>query len=570
MPIKFVRRDRLKEASENCLDLDWVSLDMFKALLVVGSKSMVNNRPTPAEFKPRKRFMAGMNSKFCEFMAASKLASLSILFIFSLTLTAVVSVRADYDDITGSAAAVDSSAFKIELDQLKSKIHALESHIDEKTKELKGKDDMIALKEKIIQEKVDSIGSLQSELSSLQNNGKTDAQEQVRKAHARAGELEKQVDKLAKELETQQTKKEALEARASEAEKKISELNLKLADLAKIKEEQKSKIRKTERALKIAEEELLKTKSEATSKAKELMENVLYIYESSVNVMHLSYVHNTLLKLANGLLARMKSDGNSQEVLEFGEGLYNISVGKTVHGAWLPPWLAVQLVHWQSLVQTHWNEHGKPAMELAIQRALEKKAQAEKWAKPHVETIKTKWVPAIKEQWVVIATQVEPLVQSLTAKTVEIYEASKITITAHIIRVQEIVDPYFQEAKKFSEPYIDQVATVTKPHVDKVRVALKPYTKEAVDAYWKFLESATTYHNQVQGTVQETLEKHELTKPLATKDSIWFIASALLALPIFILARACSSIFCKKSKKPVRNAQTSHSRRKAKRGYPDK
>ncbi|XP_034886782.1 uncharacterized protein [Populus alba] len=442
-------------------------------------------------------------------MAASKLASLSILFILVLTLTAVVSVRADYDDITGSAAAVDSSAFKIELDQLKSKIHALESHIDEKTKELKGKDDMIALKEKIIQEKVDSIGSLQSELSSLQNNGKTDAQEQVRKAHARAGKLEKQVDKLAKELETQQTKKEALEARASEAEKKISELNLKLADLAKINEEQKSKIRKTERALKIAEEELLKTKSEATSKAKELME---------------------------------------------------------VHGAWLPPWLAVQLVHWQ----THWNEHGKPAMELSIQRALEKKAQAEKWAKPHVETIKTKWVPAIKEQWVVIATQVEPHVQSLTAKSVEIYEASKTTITAHVIRVQEIVDPYFQEAKKFSEPYIDQVATVTKPHVDKVRVVLKPYTKEAVDAYGKFLESATTYHDQVQGIVQETLEKHELTKPLATKDSIWFIASALLALPIFILARACSSIFCKKSKKPVRNAQTSHSRRKAKRGYPDK
>jgi hypothetical protein len=27
----------------------------------------------------------------------------------------------------------------------------------------------------------------------------------------------------------------------------------------------------------------------------------------------------------------MKSDGNSQEVLEFGEGLYNISVGKTVY-----------------------------------------------------------------------------------------------------------------------------------------------------------------------------------------------------------------------------------------------
>lgn len=37
-----------------------------------------------------------------------------------------------------------------------------------------------------------------------------------------------QVDKLKKELETQQRQKDALEAKASEAEKKIGELNLKL------------------------------------------------------------------------------------------------------------------------------------------------------------------------------------------------------------------------------------------------------------------------------------------------------------------------------------------------------
>lgn len=55
-----------------------------------------------------------------------------------------------------------------------------------------------------------------------------------------------------------------------------------------------------------------------------------------------------------------------------------------------------------------------------------------------------KFVPAIKEQWVVIATNVEPHVQTLTAKTVEIYEVSKEAVTPHIVKVQELADPYFQ------------------------------------------------------------------------------------------------------------------------------
>ncbi|XVE97224.1 hypothetical protein REPUB_Repub03eG0002600 [Reevesia pubescens] len=436
----------------------------------------------------------------------------SKLVIFSLFLALIFTkIRADVS--TKAVVESDSSALKMELDQLKSKIRLLESNIEEKTRELKTKDDIIKQKEKTIQDKSDSFASLRTELSSLQKKGTSDAEEQVVKAHAQVLELQKQVDKLKNELEAKLKDKDSLEARATEAENKLTELNLKLENLQKMNNEQKKKIAKTEQALKIAEEELMKAKFEATSKTNKLME---------------------------------------------------------VHSAWLPPWLAVHLISGQAFIQTEWNEHGKPAMDMVIQKAREKKALAEKWAEPHLEEIKTKWIPAMKDQWLVITTYSEPHVKTLTAKTVEVYEVSKTAITPHFIKVQEIVDPYFQEAKKFSKPYIDQIATLAKPHVDKVRVVVKPYTKELVNAYGKFLELATTYHHQVQASVQETLKKHEMTRPLATKELEWFAASALLALPIMILFRICSAIFCKKAKKPARHANTNHGHRKAKRGHPEK
>ncbi|XVE53458.1 hypothetical protein DITRI_Ditri03aG0004900 [Diplodiscus trichospermus] len=442
-------------------------------------------------------------------MAASKL----VIFSFFLALI-FTKIRADVSiEPVLESEASDSSALKLELDQLKSKIRLLESHVEEKIRELKTKDEIIMQKEKIIQDKSDSIASLHSELSSLQEKGTSDAEERVGKAHAQALELQKQVDKLKAELEAKLKDKDSLEARTTEAENKLTEMNLKLEKLRKTSNEQKNKIAKTERALKIAEEELMKAKFEASSKMNELMK---------------------------------------------------------VHGAWLPPWLAGQLIRCQVFIQTHWNEHGEPAVDMVIQKALEKKVIAEKWAEPHMEAIKNKWVPAIKDQWLVVTAYAEPHVQSLTAKTVEVYEVSKTAINPHVIKVQEIVDPYFQEAKKFSKPYIDQVSTLAKPHVDKVRVVMKPYTEELVNAYGKFLESATTYHHQVQTSIQETLKKHELTRSLATKELEWFVASALLALPIIIFARICSAIFCKKAKKPARNANTNHSRRRAKRGHPDK
>ncbi|CAN1181520.1 hypothetical protein LINPERHAP2_LOCUS35447 [Linum perenne] len=347
---------------------------------------------------------------------------------------------------------LDSSALNIELDLLTSKIYDLVSQIDKKTLELKAKDDQLAEKEKSIKEKADRITSLQNEVSSLQKKGKLDSPEELNMANARAFELEKKLDKLKENFEAQNAEKEALQTKASEADLKVDDVNSKLKDLQKISNEQKSKIEKTERALKVAEEEMMKARLEVTLRTKELNE---------------------------------------------------------VHGAWLPPWLGVQLIRFQRWVNKHWTDHGQPAVDLVYQKAQEKKATAAKWAEPHLETVKT-------------------------------------------------------EAKKFSKPYIDQIATITEPHVNRVKVVVKPYTKKAVRAYGKFLESATTYHNQVQGTIQDTLERHKLTKLLATKELVWFAASASLALPILVAPRVWSTIFRKKAKRPSRS---SHSRRKGKRAH---
>lgn len=55
-----------------------------------------------------------------------------------------------------------------------------------------------------------------------------------------------------------------------------------------------------------------------------------------------------------------------------------------------------------------------------------------------------KWIPAIKDQWLVITTYLEPHVQLICTKSVEAYEASKIAIAPYVVKGQEFAEPYFQ------------------------------------------------------------------------------------------------------------------------------
>ncbi|KAJ3676846.1 hypothetical protein LUZ60_002570 [Juncus effusus] len=403
------------------------------------------------------------------------------------------------------------SGLKVELEQLRSKISSLESSIELRNKESKAKDEGISKLEKIIQEKSGQVASLQSEIASLQ---KKSTEEKAGKINAKTTELEKQIDGLRKEIESQNKKKTELETKAFEAETKAQELSIKLESLQKTSEDQRKRIQKTERALKVAEEELMRLQLEASVKSKQLHE---------------------------------------------------------VHGAWLPPWLVTQWTRFMVVMSTEWGEHGKPAMDSFTILAKEKSKQAQKWAEPHFETAKTKLVPIMKEKYVLVKTNMEPYVELLLNKLIKFYEASKSAIKPHLAKIQEISHPYVQEAKRVSKPYIDNLAEVSRPHVEKIRVLSEPYTKKAVGYYAHFLKSASTYHSQAQAGIEEYLHRHEVTKSLATKELVWFLASALLALPVFFLLRLFSELFCvKKAKKKTNTSHAHHGGRKHKRRHADK
>uniref|UniRef100_A0A453L5Y0 Uncharacterized protein n=1 Tax=Aegilops tauschii subsp. strangulata TaxID=200361 RepID=A0A453L5Y0_AEGTS len=193
------------------------------------------------------------------------------------------------EEIAAKARAQEEAVLAAELGQLRAKVAALESSIAAQTQELNSKDGGIETLEKVTGEMSQNIANLQNEITSLQSKGSIAAKEQAGKVNARAIELEKQIEKLKKDIEAQNNKKATMEARATDAEKKVQELNAKLDRLQKTSGEQKLRIQKTKNALKAAEEELMKVQLEATAKSEQLGE---------------------------------------------------------VHGAWLPPWLAAHAAHY--------------------------------------------------------------------------------------------------------------------------------------------------------------------------------------------------------------------------------
>ncbi|KAD6454544.1 hypothetical protein R6Q59_016262 [Mikania micrantha] len=428
-----------------------------------------------------------------------------------LILFAYVSSETLHDDYETKQ--LDDSFLKIKHEQLLSKILNLESSINERSSEINSKDERIKQLELIVLEKSNSLTSLHSEIQSLQKKVSFYAKELEGEAHARASELVKQVENLKAEISEQNTRKEALEARINVAEIKIAELNVKLDKLQRINEEQKIRIRNTEHALQNAEEERIRVQL-----------NAARYYEE---------------------LAR-------------------------VHESWLPFWLAVHVVHYQSVFVTHWNVYGRPALDIAAQKALETQAQVRKWARPYIDDLHSKWIPNIKDQWVRFVTNTEPIVQILITKIVETYNELKKILRPHITNIQTILDPYIKETKKFTKPYINQLSKTLRPHISNARIFFKPYTKKILRGYRRFSKISLKYHRQIRDNITKMLKENEYTRPLASNEVVWFMASAFMVFPVMVLLTWLSTLFSNKPRKRTRTSHTGHSRRRAKRTHPDK
>lgn len=404
-----------------------------------------------------------------------------------------------------------NAVLAFELERLKSETSKLELILEEKNIDINTQSKLIAEREKEIEYKSQAITSLQAVVD-LQKKASGHENTQIEKVYARISELEKKVESLKGSIRNQKQELNSLELRADEAEKKAQEKVLKYEKMENFVAERWIQIRQTEQALHIAEEIMLRAQAEAAAKTDDLMK---------------------------------------------------------AYGALLPPWIAVRLLEFKELMVSYWAQHGEPVINPLREKASEKVAAANEWAKLHFD-VKIKWGSTVEKQWQQLIIFASPHIKNVKARSIERFEALWNVLRPHLVRGREFVEPHAQMVRKFSRPYIAKAASVVRPHLDKARVVLSPCTDQAAAAYRRFLASATSYHYQLQGFVRKTLNKHELTTALATKELSWFLASALLALPLFGILMLYPLICCvnRKAIKSDQQIDTGNGRRKPKHRHP--
>ncbi|CAE6168516.1 unnamed protein product [Arabidopsis arenosa] len=304
-----------------------------------------------------------------------------------------------------------------------------------------------------------------------------------------------------------------------------------------------------------------------------------YLFESEIDfsqfenpVKHASEVEEKVYELQKqvfGLKREVEMQRTSR--LEMEAEIAEIKVAElssnheNIDGKWFLSKLGLDTDKTQAYLMTLWHQHLSPTLHITLQTVSQKIEQVQKWSEPHIETLNSQWIPSIKDTFVTLTIYLEPKVQYLTDKSIEVFYTSKQALTPHLIQGFDVSYYYLEVIRTHTHPYTTRIMTLTKPHLERVQVALEPYTENVRHGFKKLVNSTKIYHQQAQ----EMLKNNEITKPIATMDLAWVGATALIGFPLIFIIKLLSAV-----SNPKRKKRYSHKKeptigyRRAKRRHP--
>lgn len=215
-------------------------------------------------------------------------------------------------------------------------------------------------------------------------------------------------------------------------------------------------------------------------------------------------------------------------------------------GSWLHPWLATEAAMLHSLATSRWASHGAPLVERVQRLETVKAAQTHKFSKlymqKHMLNFSRNVRPVVCSQWKKVKSTVLPEYHEVKKLTSQHVTSCKKYLSPYLSKMQETLEPYMQTVGKKGQPYVERAASFLSPHFDKANVIAGPYVKRVNDHYQFVVTQSSTLHEQLQDSVKETMSKHEMLSLWATKELIWYLSSALLALPVVAFLLVFSSV----------------------------
>ncbi|KAJ7515392.1 hypothetical protein O6H91_22G011900 [Diphasiastrum complanatum] len=460
--------------------------------------------------------------------------SLLLLALFAAFDLKLVSADAGIQIPHGQQVDCDVTDLDLANTNVLKDVKHMQSLVEGLEAKLKAKDSSLQDKEKVISFLKNQLEDVQA----IQEQGSGKVEERLLAAQDTANSLEAQVEKLHHDVGKLESELQTFKTRAESSEATVTELLNKNYEATKIDEEQQRRIHSTEEALRKAE-----------------------VAEAWLPV----WLVNLPDRFQELAIVEWGEHGEpivAFLVREWGEhGEPAVAFLSKEWGEHGEPVVAFLSKEWSehgepvvAFISKEWREHGKPVVTFLSEKVYQISGAAQ-------ETVKEKWLPAAKQHWEDAVLVIGPHIEMVKVKVGEEWGEHGepvVTFLSHKL-VREKAGPYVDKTAVFAQPYVDKASVFAQPYVQSTRSFYGPFFEKAHSVYQILSKLTTTYHLRLQTSLQESIKKYECLAALASKELIWFLASALLLLPVLGIFLVFSSTFGgKTSNKSVRSSGGSH------------